>query len=223
MSAVPERHLVIARLREEIRRIERTPGRREGTLPCRRPEIDALLPGGGFRRGALTELVGGPASGKTAIALALFAALDPEELAAYVDGQGQLYPPAAEGAGVDLARLLVVRPEARASGATIADRDPAVAALWAAEALLGSGAFAAVAIDIPAPRALRGAEAAARRLQAAAEKGGAVGLWLSAPGAASLRVPAAARLEMSATEGRVVGRRQGAPSARGRAGGGDVA
>lgn len=221
MSAVAQRHLVLAHLREEIRRIERASGRREGTVPCRRPEIDGLLPGGGFRRGALTELAGGPASGKTAIALALFAALGPDELAAYVDGRGQLYPPAAEGLGVDLARMLVVRPAARAAGTTAADRDPALAALWAAEALLGCGAFAAVAIDVPAQRAIRGADAAARRLQAAAEKGGTVGLWLSSAGGASLRVPAAARVEVTSADGRIVGRRQGAVDAR--AGGCDVA
>jgi protein ImuA len=207
MAVVPhEQHLVIARLREEIRRIERAPGRRVGTVPCRQAEIDALL-GGGFRRGAITELVGGPASGKTAIVLALFAALGPEELAAYVDGRGQLYPPAAEELGVDLARLLVVRPASRRDG--WAASDPALAALWAAEALLGSGAFAAVAVDAPPARALRGAEAVSRRLQAAAEKGGAVGLWLSDPGRASFRVPAAARLEVARAGGRIVGARPG--------------
>ncbi len=205
MSAAMERHLVVAQLRDEIRRIERRPGRREGTLPCGRPEIDALLPGGGFRRGALTELAGGPASGKTAIALALLAALGAEELAVYVDGSGELYPPAAAFLGVDLARLLVIRPE----GDPARGGDRALAALWAAEAVLASGAFAAVAIDAPVSRTARGGDAAVRRLQAAAEKGGAIGLWLAPGGGAGLRVPAAVRLELSAEEGRIVGRRQG--------------
>jgi protein ImuA len=207
MSAGAERQRVVARLRDEIRRIERRPSRREGVLACGRAAIDALLPDGGFRRGALTELAGGPASGKTAIALALFAALGPGDLAAYVDGRGELYPPAAAALGVELSRLLVVRPPSRTHGKG-PERDPALVALWAAEALLGSGAFAAVAIDVPTSRAVRGADAAARRLQAAAEKGGAVGLWLAAQGGIGLRVPAAVRLELSAEDGRIVGRRR---------------
>ncbi len=204
------RPLVLARLREEIRRIERRPGRREGCVASGLAAVDAVLPGGGFPRGALAELSGGPASGKTAVALALFAALAPGELAAYVDGRGELYPPAAAARGVDLARLLVVRPlapaAARGRGRGAAGPPDAVrAALWAAEALLASGAFAAVAVDIPVPRAVRGADAIARRLQAAAEKGGAVGLWLGS--GRGLRVPAAVRLELSVEGERIVARR----------------
>lgn len=202
-------HAVLARLRDEIRRIERRPARRQGFLPCGRDEIDGLLPGGGFPRGALAELAGGPASGKTAVALSLFAALGREELAAFVDGRGEMYPPAAAALGVDLARLLWVRPGARARAP---GSDPALGALWAAEALLGSGAFAAVAMDVPLPRGLRGAEAALRRLRAAAEKGGAVGLWLSG-GEAGLRVPASIRIEIELAAGRPIARRTlgGAP------------
>jgi protein ImuA len=208
MSREPQ-DAVLARLRDEIRRIERRPARRQGFLPCGREEIDRILPGGGFPRGALAELSGGPASGKTAVALSLFAALGREELAAFVDGRGEMYPPAAAALGVDLSRLLWVRPGARPG---VPGADPALGALWAAEALLGSGAFAAVAVDVPLPRRLRGAEAALRRLRAAAEKGGAVGLWLSG-GETSLRVPAAIRLELEAGGRRPVARRTagGAP------------
>ncbi len=205
-----ERHLVIARLREEIRRLERSPGRREGWVSCGLPEIDAALPGGGFPRGALSELSGGPASGKTAVALALVAALAHEELAAYVDGRGELYPPAAAARGVDLTRLLVVRPAAATLAHGQGREAPDVrAGLWAAEALLASGAFAAVVIDV-APARLPGADAVARRLQAAAERGGAVGLWL-APGK-GLRIPAAVRIELAAEGSRIVARAVGGRS-----------
>jgi protein ImuA len=212
-----ERHLVIAQLRDEIRRIERRPARREGFVPSGLPGVDAALPGGGFPRGALAELTGGPASGKTAVALAVFAALAPGDLAAYVDGRGELYPPAAAARGVDLARLLLVRPlrdpacEAsppRGAGARPGEAGAAGAmraGLWAAEALLASGAFAAVAVDVPIPGALRGADAVARRLQAAAEKGGAVGLWLG--GGNGLRLPAAVRVELAVEGERIVARR----------------
>ncbi|HEY6101569.1 MAG TPA: hypothetical protein VIW03_19175 [Anaeromyxobacter sp.] len=226
MPEETERHLVLARLRDEIRRIEHRPARRDGFVACGLAGVDAVLPGGGFPRGALTELAGGPASGKTAVALALFASLAPGELAAYVDGRAELYPPAAAARGVDLARLLVVRPvldapfdkhgaggafdrhraggpldRLRAGGGMECVR----AALWAGEALLASGAFAAVVLDVPVPRALPGADAIARRLQAAAEKGGAVGLWL-APGK-GLRVPAAVRVELASEGARIVARR----------------
>jgi protein ImuA len=203
MPTQPDRHLLIARLREEIRRIERSPARREGRVASGLAGVDAALPGGGFPRGALSELGGGPASGKTAVALALVAALEAEALAAWIDGRGELYPPAAAALGVDLARLLVVRPPAREAGA---GRAPDVrAGLWAAEALLASGAFAAVIVDLPVAARLPGADAVARRLQAAAERGGAVGLWL-APGK-GLRLPAAVRVEIAVErDGRIVAR-----------------
>src|SRR5512142_864832 len=133
MPPDPDRHLVIARLREEIRRIERSPARREGRVACGLAAVDAALPGGGFPRGAISELSGGPASGKTAVALALVAALGREELAAYVDGRGELYPPAAAARGVELARLLVVRPPGVVPGAPAAGGVDAVRpGLWAA-------------------------------------------------------------------------------------------
>lgn len=177
---------LIEDLRERIRRIERRPPRRAAFEATGLPEVDALLPGGGFPRGALSEIAGGPGSGKTALCLAAMArAMRGEGLGAFVDGRGELYPPAAAALGVDLGRLLVVR-----SG-------EALAGLWAAEALLGSGAFEVVAMDLPPLAARRpgGASpgALARRLLAAAEKGGAVGLWL----APEIRMPAAVRLEVA--------------------------
>jgi protein ImuA len=201
------RAAVLAQLREEIRRIERRPGRRDGLVACGLAAVDAALPGGGFPRGALTELCGGPASGKTAAALSLLAALPAEDLFAWVDGRSELYPPSAAARGVDLARLLVVRPPLSPAGLPPPGGEaPWRAALWAAEALLASGAFAAVAVDAGAPRAAAGAEAIARRLQGAAERGGAVGLWLSTP-PLGLRIAAAVRLEVRTEAGRIVARR----------------
>jgi protein ImuA len=191
---------IIDGLRGEIRRIEHRPPRRACFVSSGRPEVDALLPGGGFPRGALVDLAGGPASGKTGLVLsALAAAMGRERLAAFVDGRGELYPPALLAFGIDLDRLLVVRsPSGRGAG----EGEGVRTALWAAEALLASGAFEAVAIDAPIewvrarvawPCSIEGM---LRRLRAAAEKGGAVGLWLgSAEGA---RVPSAVRLELSA-------------------------
>jgi protein ImuA len=210
MGAATRQQEVLEELRRSIRRIERRPARRAGVLGCGRPEVEALLPGGGFPLGALSSLQGGPASGKTAVALsALREAQAGGGLAAFVDGRGELYPPAALALGVDLARLLIVRPGLTRPGAGPAGRDPAgrdradrergvvLPGLWAAEVLLGSGAFSAVAVDIPL-RALSAsrAEPLLRRLRAAAEKGGAAGLLLVAPGSPS--IPATARLDLDA-------------------------
>lgn len=200
MGTATRQQEVLEELRRQIHRIERRPARREGFLASGRPDVDVLLPGGGFPRGALSALSGGPASGKTGVALsALREAQASGALVAFVDGRGELYPPAALALGVDLARLLIVRPERgpprgdrdRDRGA----RDAALPGLWAAEVLLASGAFAAVAIDVPlhdlpAPRA----EAMLRRLRAAAEKGGAAALLLAVPGGPA--IPAALRLDL---------------------------
>jgi protein ImuA len=225
-----DRRLVLIGLREAIRRIERRPARRSGMVPCGLAEVDAALPEGGFPRGAISELAGGRASGKTGLALSLLASLGEEDLFAWVDGRGELYPPAAAARGVDLGRLLIVRPGAASSfdsaalrAATLRTNGPtAHACLWAAEALLGSAAFAAVVVDVPLHRVERGWDAMARRLQAAAEKGGALGLWLTSPRAAA-RVPAALRLELATEGGRVVARRMVGGVALERKAGGHVA
>lgn len=194
---------VLTELREAIRELERRPARRSGAVPCGLAEVDRALPAGGFPRGAISLLAGGRASGKTAVALSLLAALGGEDLFAWVDGRGELYPPAAAARGVDLLRLLIVRPGKAPSVPTC---------LWAAEALLGSGAFAAVVVDLSLQKAERNWDAMAHRLQAAAEKGGAVGLWLTAR-RMPVRVPAALRLDIATEGGRVIARRAlgGAP------------
>lgn len=194
---------LLEELRERIRHIERRPPRRAAFEPSGLEEVDGLLPGGGFPRGALTEIQGAPGSGKTALCLSTMArAMRADGLAAFVDGRGELYPPAAAAMGVDLARLLLVRPPAGATGQCV------LTALWSAEVLLASGAFEVVALDLPLLRALRPEagrpsvppEVMVRRLLAAAEKGGGVGLWLSMPSSGQssgeLRIPAAVRLEV---------------------------
>jgi len=240
-GSTSQRTRILARLRDEIRRIERRPDRRTGVVPCGVAAVDEAL-AGGFPRGVLSELRGGPSSGKTAVALSLVAALREDELAAFVDGTGELYPPAAAALGVDLGRLLMVRgaggaqtdgeagdAQARAevgrmtseqrsrtssygeqrSEESARDRPrPRVDLLWAAEALLASGAFAVVIVDVPLLPGARGAEGLLRRLQTAAEKGGTIGLWLSTPGAAA-RVPGGVRLDLSLRDGRIVARREG--------------
>jgi protein ImuA len=190
---------IIEGLRDEIRRIERRAPSRTQHVASGKPEVDGVLPGGGFPRGAISELAGAPGSGKTELALATIArALREQGVAAFIDGRGELYPPAAAALGVDLDRLLIVQP----AGARGGDgRDAVWRTWWAAETVLASGAFAIVALDLPAEGAVARAEAGLRRLRAAAEKGGAAALWLSGEqgltGEQGVRIPAAVRLELS--------------------------
>jgi hypothetical protein len=187
---------IIDGLREEIRRIERRPRKFVEFVPSGIPSVDAALSLGGFPRGALSELAGGHASGKTAVALrAIASALRDGRFAAFVDGRGELYPPAAQALGIDLDRLLIVRP---APDGARGGREEVRRALWAAEALLASGAFAIVAIDVALERcalAPAARQAMLHRLGLAAERGGAAGLWLAPLDGARIR--AAVRLEVS--------------------------
>lgn len=82
----------------------------ERCCPTGLHEVDRLL-GGGFPRGAVSEIAGPPSSGRTSLAFALLArATARGEVVAVVDAGDALDPPSAAAAGVDLARLLWVRP-----------------------------------------------------------------------------------------------------------------
>ena len=66
-------------------------------------------------------------------------------LVAYVDGRRELYPPAAAALGVNLQRLLVVRPTGTAAGLA-----------RATEIVAQSRAFALIVVDLPEGRRLDG-------------------------------------------------------------------
>jgi len=83
--------------------------------------LDALLGRGGVPRGAITCLAGGPTSGATTLALRLIAAAQADgEVAVYLDAERALDAEYAVRQGVDLARLLMVWPQPRALGLSIA-------------------------------------------------------------------------------------------------------
>jgi len=129
------------------------PGVRLGALlaePVRRvptgiAALDALL-GGGLPRGHLSEIVGGPSSGRTALLHALLASATRRgEATAVVDLLDALDPPSLARAGADLGRVLWVRPPSPQT------------ALKCAELILGAGGFGVVALDglgAPAARPL---------------------------------------------------------------------
>jgi len=112
-------------------RLEERRGQRGSGLP----EVDALL-GGGWPRGALSELCGRRSSGRTSVMLAALArAARAGEATALVDTGGALDPRAAEACGIPLPRLLWIRCA------------PAQA-LKAADLVVAAGGFDVVALDL---------------------------------------------------------------------------
>jgi recombination protein RecA len=125
---------LLERLKGQIRTLEAQPRQLVMALRTGVPEVDDL---GAFRLGAGVELCGEEASGRTTLALSLVAAAGRQQrLAAWVDGPSELYPPAALCLGVELSRLLIVRPRAPKQ------------LVWSAVQLLRSGAFTCVVLDV---------------------------------------------------------------------------
>ena len=114
------------------------PGAARELLATKVAALDGLL-SGGLPRGALVEVTGRRSCGRFSIGISsLAAATSAGEAAALVDLGGHLDPQSAEDAGVDLARLLWVRP---------AKLKEAVAS---AEMLLFAG-FPLVVVDLGLP------------------------------------------------------------------------
>jgi hypothetical protein len=137
-------------------------------LPTMLAPFDRVL-GGGLERGKLIELAGGRSSGRFAVCLAALAAVTGcGEAAALVDLGGHLDPQIAEAAGVDLPRLLWVRPQTLKQ------------AVFAVEVLIATG-FALVVADLGVHiRGRRVGGAAWVRLARSAEAYGAA-LLVSSP------------------------------------------
>jgi hypothetical protein len=113
--------------------------RTPGVLPTGIPELDELL-GGGFPAGRITELAG-RRGGRTALAHCLATQFTVQgKLVALVDGSEAFDARSAAGSGMDLNRLLWVRPTDLRS------------AVRATDALLSSGLFPLVLFDLPSSR-----------------------------------------------------------------------
>lgn len=158
----------------------------EDALPTGFAELDELLPGGGWPRGALTEILcAREGIGELRLLLpALSRASAQSGWLAWVAPPHVPYAPALAVAGVDLKHLLVAQPR------TVAD------AWWTAEQALRSGACSAVLAWLRAPDERR-----MRRLQLAAETGRTWGVLFRPATAAQERSPAALRLRLEATAG----------------------
>ena len=162
---------VVAQLREDIRRLRAAPRKYLAVLRTGVEGFDGLFPDGGLPLGHGIELWGEAASGRTSLALRAVAAAGREQrLAAWIDGPRELYPPAAAALGVDLQRLLIVRPKAPGQ------------LVWTAVQILRSGAFACAVLDLT-HTGVRLGLADGRKLQEAAAKGGAALVLLTPPDA----------------------------------------
>lgn len=149
------------------------------------PQLDRELPGGGWPRGALTEIIVEHSGlGELRLLLpALVRLSQAGKRAAFVAPPHLPYAPALARAGVALAQVCVVEPT------EVAD------ALWATEQLLRCPAAGLVAAWIPTSE-----ERAQRRLQLAAESTGAVGIVFRALQA--LKQPSIAALRLRLTPSR---------------------
>ena len=142
----------------------RSRDRRRAGLATGYPELDRHLPDGGWPPDTLTEILTGEYGiGELRLLMPALARLSndaPRQAfgepgwIAWVAPPFQPYPPALRQCGIDLSRMLIVRPK------------DASEVLWSAEQALSSGTCAAVLLW---PERLD--DQASRRLQLAAEKG----------------------------------------------------
>jgi hypothetical protein len=160
--------------------------------------LDACLPGGGWPRTGLIEiLVARFGVGELYLLLPLLAALTGRPAArwcAWIAPPLDPYAPALAAHGVNLERVLVVRVPA---GDSRASRSVAPEPLWAFEQTLGSGASdVALAWAVHDPRTRE-----IRRLQLAAERGKALGVLFRPQRAARQSSPAVLRMAVESSPG----------------------
>ena len=167
-SAVGREQLaLLQRLSQEIASLETSSGRSaeqtaRSSTGC--AALDALLPRGGYAAGSVVEyLRSTPACGASTLAwAAAAAALEATDgFLVVVDTQHQIYPPSLVSHGIDLAKVIFVRPHSQAD------------ALWAVDQALRTKTVAAVIADLE-----RIDDRSARRLQLAAECGQSLALLL---------------------------------------------
>ena len=162
------------------------------------PRLDRCLPGGGWPLEALTEiLIGQYGIGELRLLMPALAELSTEETPgkygdhseqaepgwiAWIDPPFQPYAPALQQSGIDLSRMLIVRPKDDSE------------LLWSAEQALSSGTCAAVLLW---PDKLD--DQGSRRLQLAAEKGHSWAIAFRPLSARQQPSAASLRLELTST------------------------
>jgi protein ImuA len=145
-------------------------------------ELDALLPGQGWPKGRLVEILSAVYARGAAlyVLMSALAKLSRSRLClAWVSPPYIPYAPSLVAMGVDLSKMLVIRASSE------------VDKLWALEQSLGSRACGAVLSWLDAARST-----ALRRLQLAAEVGGGIGVLFRSLQAATQPSPAVVRLRV---------------------------
>jgi len=158
------------------------------SIPTGFVELDAQLPGNGWPRAALTELLTNQRGiGELRLLLPALARLSKDDKwLVLVAPPHRPFAPGFESLGVNLARLVVV--ETRSDGES----------LWAAERCLRSGSCAAV-LAWPDSISLT----PLRRLQLAAEEGRSLGVVFGSTRNAAHPSPAPLRIQLTANRGRL--------------------
>ncbi|MEO8270548.1 MAG: hypothetical protein ABI557_12565 [Aureliella sp.] len=158
---------VLERLTREIAQLETSAGRTRRE-PARSSAgcaaLDELLPRGGYAAGCVVEyLRATPACGASTLAWAAAAAAmhATDGFLVVVDTQHNIYPPPLASHGIDLAKVIFVRPQSQGD------------AIWAIDQALRTSAVAAVVAELE-----RIDDRSARRLQLAAESGQSLALLL---------------------------------------------
>lgn len=144
-------------------------------LPTGIQSLDQKLLGGGLPRDQLIEIVGSKSSGKTSLLFRILSGLSKKERTiAYLDFSATLYPLSAKKSGIDLKKILVLRPANIQTG------------LRAAEILFRSGGICVAVFDLVGtsdqiPRALL------LRLRKSIKQARGIGIFLREPD--STRIP----------------------------------
>lgn len=134
--------MTLAELKDRIRAIEGAPQVTSARVPSDVACVDDLI--GGLVRPGILDLNGAPGTGVVTLGLLLAAAETRQRRrVAWIDHERSLYPPTAQDRGVDLDRLLIVRPPAAGN------RGGQHPGLWATEQVLRSGCFRLVIATVP--------------------------------------------------------------------------
>ncbi|HET6323260.1 MAG TPA: hypothetical protein VFG04_01065 [Planctomycetaceae bacterium] len=132
--------------------------------------LDQLLPDVGFRAGSLIEWMAEKGSADQLALLAARSALGEDRVLIVIDDEETLYPPATAALGIDLRRLILVRPKRSPSAR---GKTTCVETLWALEQALASRGVAVTFCRLEKLSAK-----VFRRLQLAAERGRGLGFLI---------------------------------------------
>jgi hypothetical protein len=178
---VAGRVLTLQRLAGQLQKLERNShpvGDSGSVISSGIDVLDHLLPDVGFRAGSLIEWMAEKGSADQLALLAARSALGEDRVLIVIDDEETLYPPAAAALGIDLRRLILVRPGKIARRETQVEtaKRPAAArieTLWALEQSLASRGVAVTFCRLEKLSAK-----VFRRLQLAAERGRGLGFLI---------------------------------------------